>query len=135
MADGYPHPRNPRSAVRNAADRDQVTRAERIERDRDDTSRRALQVVLAHPEGRMVLWDLLRRAGVYRSVWDQSSRIHYNAGRQDFGHELLALCLQADDRLYLLMEQEGRERAAHEQRTLSARPPRTNGSTEEQTDG
>lgn len=97
-----------RALVRNAADPAQVKRAERKERDRVERFRTNLTAVMATEAGRQVLWELLTRAGIYQSIWDPSSKIHYNAGRQDFGHEMLAALLDADEDLYQLMEREMR---------------------------
>jgi hypothetical protein len=114
--------RNQRPAlVGNAADPRQVRRAGRIERDRQLALLASLKAVIATGAGRLVMWDLLSRAGMFRSVWDQSgSKVYYNAGRQDFGHELLDLLLQADPALYLQMEREARELEAREDRETQA---------------
>lgn len=100
----------PRDLVRNAADPDQVKRAERRERKLEELFRAALVATLATEAGRAVCWGLLERAGVYRSIWTPNAEIHYRAGRQDFGHELMALILAADEDLYLTMEREARSR-------------------------
>jgi hypothetical protein len=42
------------------------------------------------------------------------------AGRQDVGHELLALCMQAGKDLYLLMETEARNRQERDDREIDA---------------
>jgi hypothetical protein len=47
-------------------------------------------------------------------VWDASAKIHYNAGRQDFGHELMALLTEHDSEGYLAMEREARSAATNE---------------------
>lgn len=109
-----------RAQVRNAADPRQVARAARVERRRDETFRAALQVVMQSAEGRFVMWALLSRAGVYGSIWDASARIHYNAGRQDFGHELLADLTATDEMLYLQMETEMRAWQKREDRETDA---------------
>lgn len=97
--------------VRNAADSSQVRRAERKEKDAAARQLDQLRAVMSTEVGRAVMWDLLERAGVYRSIWHPSAEIHYRAGRQDFGHELQALILQADEDLYDLMAREARARA------------------------
>lgn len=107
--------------VRNAADPNQVKHAARKERRREEEFRAALRAVMATPAGRLVMWSLLESAGIYRSVWDMSgSRTYYNAGRQDYGHELLAKLLEADPELYLAMEREMRNRAAFDARENAA---------------
>lgn len=109
-----------RALTGNAADPRQVEFARRKERRRAAGFHDALRVVLGAPEGRVVLWTLLERAGVFRSVWDPSARIHYNAGRQDYGHELLALLVDVDEDGYLLMEREARQRARGDDREAAA---------------
>ena len=101
--------------VQNAADADQVKRAGRKERRTEEMRLAAYQTVLRTPEGRLVFWDLLTRAGIFQSVFHPSeSVVTYNAGRQDFGHELMARLLQADEDSYQLMEREARQRAKRE---------------------
>lgn len=110
----------PRAEVRNAADPAQVKRAAR--KDRNAAAQRVVRAtrVLESYDGRAFCWDLLRAARVYESIWRPSAEIHYLAGRQDFGHELVALLLTAGDELYLQMEREGRERARIDARTTDA---------------
>lgn len=103
-----------RADVRNAADEKQVSRAARKDR-RKDAQRLAMTLaVLGTPEGRAFCWELLEKARVFESIWHPSAAIHYNAGRQDFGHELMADLIKADERLYLQMETEARGRARRE---------------------
>lgn len=101
----------PRAEVKNAADPEQVSRAGRREHRRDDLRLDLYRAVLHSAAGRAVFWDLLTLAGVYRSIYAADGRIHYNAGRQDFGHEVIATLLAADEDAYLLMEREARQLA------------------------
>lgn len=109
-----------RAWVKNAADPSQVRRAARKTEDVEALRRGRLRAVLQTVDGRALVWDLLERAGVFRSIYDQSARIHYNAGRQDFGHELLAAALDADEDAYLVMEQEARARQRRDDRDTAA---------------
>lgn len=120
-----------RSLQGNAADPRQVRYAERKVRERDARFLDALQVILRTPAGRIVCWDLLTRAGIFRSIWENSARIHYNAGRQDFGHELLASLVEADEGLYQVMEKEARVYQRGEDRETEA--AQTPSSTERET--
>jgi len=110
-----------RAEVRNAADPAQVKRARRKE-DRVAEDRLAFyREGLATYAGRALLRDLLEMAGVYRSVWSlDSGSIYYNSGRQDFGHELQAMLLRADDVNYLQMEHEAHARAKRDAATTDA---------------
>lgn len=118
-----------RPLVANAADPGQVKRAARKDRDREQIFGAALQSVMRTPAGRLVLWSLLERAGVYASVFDLSGAVTaYKSGRQDFGHELLTLLVENDDDQYLLMEAEARQRARAEDReTAAAQTPTAEG--------
>jgi type II secretory pathway component PulM len=118
----------------NAADPQQVARARRKEAERGERFLVSLQAIMRTREGRLVMWELLSRAGIYRSIWDPSSKIHYNAGRQDYGHELLASVIAADSDLYQQMEREQRAFEAAEDRGTAASQtkPATEGA---QTDG
>ncbi|HMJ02427.1 MAG TPA: hypothetical protein VK506_05770 [Conexibacter sp.] len=97
-----------RADVRNAADPEQVERAGRKEKRLATREQDLTRAVLATPEGRAFCWSLLVKAKVFESIYHASALIHYNAGRQDFGHELIALLLDADEDGYLLMEKEAR---------------------------
>lgn len=109
----------------NAADPRQVKDAARLERQRAERRRGHLAAVMATYEGRAFCWDQLELAGIYRSIWDNSARIHYNAGRQDYGHELLAAMIDVSEEHYELMEREARERNKRDRdATQAARMPR-----------
>jgi len=95
-----------RALVRNAADPKQVRFAERMERRELERYQQALSTVMNTTEGRVVLCALVRRAGVYRSVWSPSAEIHYKAGRQDYGHELMADLVTVNETAYQQMERE-----------------------------
>lgn len=112
--------RHDRTLQRNAADEKQIKHAGRKVEERAELFRTSLQAVLAQPAGRFVLWELLTRAGLYRSIWDPSAKIHYNAGRQDYGLELLAQVIDADEELYQLMEREMRAFNRSEARETAA---------------
>lgn len=119
---------NGRTLQRSASDPRQVRFAERKEKQHADRFVDSLTAVMRTPTGRFVMWVLLERAGIYKSVWDASgSRITYNAGRQDYGHELLASILEADDEAYQLMEREMRAWLKSEAREAAAMQTPTTG--------
>ncbi len=114
-----------RALVRNAADPQQVRRAERKTRDLERQYLEALREVMHTYAGRHVMRTQLEHAGIFRSIWDPSSRIHYNAGQQDAGHRLQAELVQADEDAYELMEREARARQkALDRETDAAHTPR-----------
>ena len=116
-----------RSFVKNAADRDQVGRAARKEADNERIFLASLKAVQSTQEGRFVMRTLLERAGIFRSIWENSARIHYNAGRQDMGHEIQAMLVATDENAYELMEREARARDLKLRKDLAATPRATEG--------
>lgn len=104
----------PRAVVRNAADPQQVRRGARVEQRAGDRYDGAFRIVLGTPAGRALIWEILARVGVYRSIWSPNVQIHYNAGRQDVGHELMADAIRIAPDLYELMEHEARMRDARD---------------------
>lgn len=96
--------------MRNAADPEQVKEAGRREKELLKRWRADVSFILSTPEGRRFFWGMLEKAGVYRSVWEPSAKIHFNAGQQDFGHWLLAEATAADADSYLLMQREAIQR-------------------------
>jgi L-amino acid N-acyltransferase YncA len=121
----------PRALVKNAADPKQVQYAQRKEKQRGERVNHALRAVMATPAGRVVMWELLTRAGIFRSVWEASAKIHYNAGRQDYGHELLATLIDVDEAAYQLMEREMRAIDRNDSReTAAVQTPAAGGETD-----
>lgn len=121
-----------RAEVRNAADPRQVKRAARKQERLEQERKARLHAVMSTVDGRAVMWDLLGKAGVYRSVFNPSgSQMYYLAGRQDFGHELLDELVTLSEDLYILMETEARARARREAlETDAAHTPRADESTD-----
>jgi hypothetical protein len=118
-----------RDLVRNAGSERQVRRAMRKEREIESRLKESLRRVLGTEEGRAFVYELLREARVYGSVWhDHGSRMAYNVGQQDFGHQILAHALDVDEGLVTLMEREGRAWQLREERTA---PPATDDTDEE----
>lgn len=120
------------SNVRNAADREQVKRASRIASRRNRELKTALFQVMATPEGRRVFWGLLETCGVHRSVWEASAKIHYNAGRQDVGHEIESDLIGTSEEQFEQMRKEARARYRQDQSELQA--GRTQPATDESED-
>jgi len=88
----------------NAADAKQVEAERTVDRRDARAKLRAWTVVLNTPEGRLLLWELLEHCSVFASIWDSSSKIHANAGRQDVGHYVMARIGEADEtKLFLMM--------------------------------
>ena len=100
-----------RQAVRSASDPQQVKKAARRDDRKDELRRDAIRFVLSQPLGRTFLWNLLEEVGVYRTVMDPIELAHYNAGRQDVGHKLMADLIGVDADAYDQMTKEARIRA------------------------
>jgi hypothetical protein len=95
----------------NAADKVRVRAQSEFESRRRERYLTALRVLLSVPEGRLVLWELLSKAGVYSSCFDtQSLRMAALAGQQAHGQEVLADVLAAGEDLYDVMAREARAR-------------------------
>lgn len=97
---------NKKPAMTNAADKGQIKNATRMERDREKQQLADTKHVMQTQEGRRFLWTLLGDCGVHQSIWHPSAAIHYNAGKQDFGHKLMAHMIEADSEKYLLAQRE-----------------------------
>lgn len=96
--------------TRNAGDIGDVRRADRAAKRARERELTVTRAVLATVDGREFLRNQLEVLGVFRSIWRANAEIHYLAGRQDAGHELMALLTEADEAAYLQMETEARER-------------------------
>lgn len=104
-------PRQPE--VTDASNVKQVESARQRERSRRQRLENAYRAVLTTEPGRIVLWDIISRAGVFASPWSNSAmEIHRNVGRSDYGRELLADLIELDPVLYMQMEADAR----HQQR-------------------
>ena len=107
---------DPSNLTGNAANREHVQYATRKTKDRRAGELSDLKAVLTETTGRRVLWRLLEHCSAFESIWAEGNRVHYNAGRQDIGHFLMAEIQEADpDALVRLMVEAGarkkRERA------------------------
>lgn len=65
-----------------------------------------LTAVMATAAGRRLMWRLLGHCGTFESIFETSSRIYYNSGRQDVGHFLLAEITTADVNQFIQMQHE-----------------------------
>lgn len=80
--------------------------------------RRAMQTA----EGREVFWTLLERCCVFQTIMADPQTIYANAGRHDFGLELMGDLIHADEAGYLQMQKEAMERKRRD--TVSPRETR-----------
>jgi hypothetical protein len=81
----------------------------RLAKSVDDRREMALRVALKTPDGRTLLFELLREVGLMRSCWDDDSlRMARKVGQQEHAHWLFAQCFEADEQNSELMLREGR---------------------------
>jgi hypothetical protein len=104
----------------NAADKEQIRPSARREARFEERRLSNYRAMLGTVEGRAVFRDLLKKCRVYESIMQANAFIYYNAGRQDTGHELMAMLWQASPELYLVMEKEGRVELESLERELEA---------------
>lgn len=106
--------------TRNAAQGQDVKNARRLERRREERNRQYLYAVMNTAAGRAFVWSWIGRLGVFGSIWEANARIHYNAGRQDAGHELMAAVIDVAPDLWQLMETEARQQAKRDEAEVVA---------------
>ena len=94
---------------RSASNRKKVDNSRKYQKRKREAELNDLRKVLNSREGRNVFWRLLGEAQVFNSIWEPSAKIHYNAGKQDFGHFVMSEILNADPEKYLLMTKEAQE--------------------------
>lgn len=95
--------------IENAADPRQVSEAKNRERRKLERDAQDLVKVLSQIEGRRLMWRLLDHCGVFTTIWDNSARIHYNAGRQDVGHFVMQEIIKAEPDAFQMMMNESRK--------------------------
>lgn len=107
---------------RSTTDRKLNAYLERKETRRLEVFLAALRVLMETQEGRFVAWHWLDRAGINRSIWDDSGmQVHFNAGQQEFGFAMKADIVAASPELFELMNREMREWEARVALELDAR--------------
>lgn len=92
--------------IRNVGSKQQVARANKTEKFRRETELREMRELLKDPRFRRFMFRLLGYTSVFQSIFEQSSKIYHNAGRQDVGHFLMAEITEADEEAYMMMMRE-----------------------------
>lgn len=98
-----------RALVGNAADKSQVKSAKKKEVSKREMELNDLRAVLNTPQGRRVMWRIMDECRVFGSVWESSAKIHYNSGKQDLGHFIMAEIVSADEKFLLEMMKENKK--------------------------
>jgi hypothetical protein len=96
-----------RSAVGNAGDAEQVGRARRSQKFQRDVELDDLRAVLSIPAGRRLVWRIMDRYGLFRSVFSAEALVMArNSGWQDVAHWLMHEIEVAKPDAFLTMMQE-----------------------------
>jgi hypothetical protein len=98
-----------RSLVKNAADETQVKDAANKEKRGRERDLEDLAFLLSDKRGRRAMWRILSYCGTFKSIWEPSAKIHYNAGQQDVGHYMLNDLMDASEENYILMAKEAKK--------------------------
>lgn len=89
--------------ITNVADKDQITNAKKKEKLIRENELEDIKATLALPQAQRFIWRILERCKTFESIYEQSARIHYNAGQQDLGHFLMSEIINADEQLLFTM--------------------------------
>lgn len=90
----------------NASDEGQINKAKQKVESKRDQELNDMRFVLAHPQGRRVMWRMLERCGVYRTSFTGNSTTFFNEGERNVGLKLLADIEEADLDAYIKMKRE-----------------------------
>lgn len=85
-----------RVKVKNAADENQVKKAQHAGNHQRDRDLNDLKILMSEPHGRRFILRILEVCGTWRSIWHPSAAIHMNAGKQDIGHFIMGELATAD---------------------------------------
>lgn len=95
--------------VTDASDKKQIKNAEQREKILRDRELSDLAAVCSSVEGRRFVWRVLSRCKTFESVWENSARIHYNAGIQDLGHFLMSEIVETSEEILFQMMKENKK--------------------------
>ena len=79
---------------------------QRLERHARELQIKDVRWLMAHAEGRRIVWRLLEHAGIYRTSFTGNSGTFFNEGRRDVGLFLLAEVHEAAPQAYTKMLRE-----------------------------
>ena len=104
-------------AVKNAADRQQVKKAERNDRFKLRDEDADAKWVLSDPRGRRFVWRYLALCGVYKSSFTGSSETFFNEGKRVIGLQLMEDVQRSGADTFVTMMQENRPEAFETEET------------------
>ncbi|MGO8944257.1 MAG: hypothetical protein ACLQJ7_11365 [Syntrophobacteraceae bacterium] len=95
----------------NAGDAQQVAKAKSKQKTRDLQKKAALRKIMSDPEGRMWMWDLLSRCGVYHSSYSSDAlAMAFHEGHRNIGLHLTAEINRLSPEMYARMVAENQEK-------------------------
>ncbi|MFZ0945697.1 MAG: hypothetical protein WB930_00020 [Syntrophobacteraceae bacterium] len=95
----------------NAGDAQQVAKAKSKQKTRDLQKKAALRKIMSDPEGRMWMWDLLSRCGVYHSSYSSDAlAMAFHEGHRNIGLHLTAEINRLSPEMYARMVSENQEK-------------------------
>ncbi|SPJ15389.1 conserved hypothetical protein [Syntrophobacter sp. SbD2] len=95
----------------NAGDAQQVAKAKSRQKTRELQKKAALRKIMSDPEGRMWMWDLLSRCGVYHSSYSSDAlAMAFHEGHRNIGLHLTAEINRLSPELYTRMVSENQEK-------------------------
>lgn len=98
--------------VKNAADKDQVRRAQKKEQSDHERRLNDLRYVLNDRRGRRFLWKTMSDCGIFQTSFSSSTNVtFFNEGQRNVGLKILSDLNEAAPEVYVLMcEEEKKER-------------------------
>ncbi len=88
----------------NAADPEQIERRKKSQKTRDLQKTSALRRLMSDADGRMWMWDLMSRCGVFRLSFSTDPLVMaFNEGRRDIGNHLIGDIDRVGPELYIRM--------------------------------
>lgn len=96
--------------MNNAADENEVNHHEKKERDEAKRYKDSLINVMSTEPGRSFMWEMLSKAGLFRTSFTGNSATFFNEGKRSLGLELMADIQEFCPRHYVTMHDEATKR-------------------------
>lgn len=99
----------------NISDEAQVKKRDEEFKSRKKIESLELRKLLEQKPFRDFMWRLLEHTKTFNTIWEQSARIHYNAGQQDIGHFLMGEIIESNEEALFQMMRENKEKKEEKQ--------------------
>ncbi len=94
----------------NLADKKQVKKAEKSERNLRRQQMNDVRTVLSNASGRRFMWRVLEKCQAFGSVFSKDlSTMAYMSGQQDLGHFIISEVTEADENLFIKLMKDNRK--------------------------